>query len=96
MRARRAPQVGPYAGTTCFDYNVPGELIAQEHADGSRIDHQLDVRGRVWRRMVRGPGAGDAQRHADGSADAGTAATARATRAPGRPHASGWSPPEFM
>jgi RHS repeat-associated protein len=50
---RKIQQVDPDAGTTNFQYNAMGELIAQIDAGGQRIEHEIDGRGRVWRKTVK-------------------------------------------
>jgi RHS repeat-associated protein len=50
---RKIQQVDPDAGTTSFQYNAMGELIAQTDAAGQRVEHELDARGRVWRKSVK-------------------------------------------
>jgi RHS repeat-associated protein len=52
-RGRKVRQTDPDTGTTVFEYNALGELIAQVDGAGGRIEHQLDARGRVWRKSVR-------------------------------------------
>ncbi|MBB3343133.1 FG-GAP-like repeat-containing protein [Luteimonas sp. RC10] len=53
IQGRKLRQVDPDAGTTDFEYNALGELIAQQHASGSRIEYEIDARGRTWRKTVR-------------------------------------------
>lgn len=54
-KGRKVHQADPDAGATTFEYNALGELIAQVHADGSRIENEIDGRGRIWRKTVRHP-----------------------------------------
>jgi len=55
VQGRKVRQVDPDAGTTDFEFNALGELITQTHADGSRIENELDAQGRIWRKTVRTP-----------------------------------------
>ncbi|MDH5824924.1 FG-GAP-like repeat-containing protein [Luteimonas sp. RD2P54] len=50
---RKIRQVDPDSGTTHFEYNALGELIAQQDSVGNRIENEVDGRGRVWRRIVK-------------------------------------------
>ena len=50
---RKIQQIDPDAGTTNFQYNAMGELIAQTDASGQRVEHEIDARGRVWRKSVK-------------------------------------------
>ncbi|NZA25048.1 VCBS repeat-containing protein [Luteimonas sp. SJ-92] len=50
---RKIRQVDPDSGTTHFEYNALGELIAQQDSIGNRIENEIDGRGRVWRRIVK-------------------------------------------
>ncbi|BCT93479.1 hypothetical protein LYSHEL_25030 [Lysobacter helvus] len=49
---RKRRQDDPDSGTTHFDYNALGELIAQTDASGHRIEHHRDGQGRVHRKRV--------------------------------------------
>lgn len=50
---RKIQQVDPDAGTTNFQYNAMGEVIAQTDVGGQRVEHEIDGRGRVWRKTVK-------------------------------------------
>lgn len=50
---RKIQQNDPDTGVTRFEYNAAGELTAQLNPDGSRIDNEIDARGRVWRKTVK-------------------------------------------
>ncbi|SDQ92661.1 FG-GAP-like repeat-containing protein [Pseudoxanthomonas sp. CF125] len=50
---RKIQQIDPDAGTTNFQYNAMGEMIAQTDASGQRVEHEIDGRGRVWRKTVK-------------------------------------------
>ncbi|HCF2456845.1 TPA: VCBS repeat-containing protein [Pseudomonas aeruginosa] len=53
---RKIQQNDPDTGTTLFQYNALGELIAQTDNGGYRVEHELDARGRVWRKTAKLPG----------------------------------------
>ena len=66
---RVAPPAGgsafflPGTGTTTFQYNALGELIAQSDNGGYRTEHEIDARGRVWRITAKLPdGSVESQR----------------------------------
>lgn len=53
---RKIQQNDPDTGNTLFQYNALGELIAQTDNGGYRVEHELDARGRVWRKTAKLPG----------------------------------------
>lgn len=53
---RKIQQNDPDTGITLFQYNALGELIAQTDNGGYRVEHELDARGRVWRKTAKLPG----------------------------------------
>ncbi len=50
---RKIQQVDPDAGTRSYQYNAMGELLVEIDAIGQRIEHEVDARGRVWRKTVK-------------------------------------------
>lgn len=52
---RKIQQIDPDTGTTLFQYNALGELLSQTDNGGHRIDHEVDARGRVWRKAAKLP-----------------------------------------
>lgn len=50
---RKVEQSDPDTGTTRFEYNALGELIAQIDAENNRTEQARDARGRVWRKTVK-------------------------------------------
>ena len=50
---RKVQQSDPDTGTTNVAYNALGELIAQVDGQGQRIEHWMDARGRVWKKVVK-------------------------------------------
>lgn len=52
---RKVLQVDPDSGTTVFQYNALGEIIAQTDNGGNRVENEIDARGRVWRSSSKLP-----------------------------------------
>jgi RHS repeat-associated protein len=49
---RKIAQDDPDTGTSTFEYNALGELVAEVDAAGNRTEQWYDARGRVWRKTV--------------------------------------------